>query len=152
MEVMKGLLTGIVLSYALLGNIALVGVSSAAPVSLPEKTAMVEVNMSTEVNMSAEAPNTSAVLACKEQGERKAVQAPGTREACPTDRCIVELEDQADGKQIALLTRGQEVISHVAIAPRATAEEVFDAMSNRVREREGKNLVATITSSVIFRE
>lgn len=166
MKPMKVLLTGIVTSYALLGNIALAGVSIAASPdpALLAREVQAEANMtpllSEDFVMStATTPNISvsgergetAALACTVE-QRQAIRTLGARDSCPTDRCIVELEDQADGKQIALPVRGQEVISSVAIAPRTTVEEVSGAVRNPAGEREGRSLVAIITSSVIFRE
>lgn len=158
---MKRFLTITIASYAFLGNIALAGMgafpSALAVEVAPHETAnMTPVSPEdlamTPLSPSVEEQKTQAILACKAQEEKRAVQLPGTREACPTDRCIVSFDDQAKGEHVALLAKGQEVTPTIAIVERATPEEIFASVGNRTSEREGRNLVATITSSVIFRE
>jgi hypothetical protein len=159
MSVMRVFLTSIVISYALFGNIALTGVSIVPPTLAAQVPSFEEVSMTlaseedlamTLLSPRLEEQGNQHILTCGEQGQ-KAVQLPGTREACPTDRCIAAFEDQAKIEGGALLSGKQEVPLPAAAAL-AQSGEVAGSVKNVARVGEGRKLIAIITSSVVFRE
>lgn len=149
MEGMKKFLTITVASYALLGNVALAG-APALPSALPGETNMTLAPSSDLAQMSSAK---SEAGSCRSVQEKQAGHSVALSDgACPTDRCVAEAEDQGETEHVAFLMKGQEVTTSVALVPLEKAPEILSLASDHSSHGGGRSLVATVISSVIFRE